>query len=456
MFLNARYMSIFGCILLLSSCATVTEKRQFLNKKEVKEEINKASNYRASVISNSKTLYSDKIECLSKHINEINNMVVDKSLIGKYALIDPRLGLEAHLINNIKNDLEQKKKSLSEARMKLKKMDLKYVQMEKTGNLSEKSLDAMARISVSVKELEGEISSLKNEIVELETKISNYEQGLISPSGDYTSRKDFIQYSQGNASKIYSVSPIYDKTAKVFPADSTAISEMVAHALSYNNAIRYIDTPFNSSWEWSRAGKTNIQGNPSLGSVFPSDRYISGALVQYDEDLPILNNKFNSFRFSVDPLIINKNTQVITIGLTLRIADKTGSMHFLGFNNIDLKNPIVNSKNPNEINYRNLGMTDYSPSSVYLENTFFINNTGLDLFEITSNRNYGGSISIRTSDPKMYAVREMVERGVYELLLSTLPNKMLIGGGLEQVELNLRDKAKADCDIKPSDYDLKS
>lgn len=454
MFVNTKYTLTLGCILLLSSCATVTDKRQVFNQEEVKDSIKKVSNYRASVISSSKTLYSDKIQCLSKHINEINNMIIDKSPIGKYALIN--FGLEANVVNDLENTLGQKKKNLSDARLRFKKLDLKYAQMEKIDKPSEKDLDVMARISVSVKDLESEIISLKKEIADLEQRISDYNQGLESPLAGYISRKNFIEYSQGNASKVYSVSPIYDKTAKVFPADSTAISEMVAHALSYNNAIRYMDAPFNSSWEWSRASKINDKGNPSVGAMFPSDRYISGALVQYDEDLPILNNKLNGFRLSLDPLIVNKSTQVITIGLTLRLVEKTGNMHFLGFNNVDLENPILNPNNPNEINYKNLGMIDYAPSSVYLENTFFINNTGLDLFEITSNRNYGGSISVRTSDPKMYAVREMVERGVYELLLSTLPNKMLLNDSQEQVELNLRDKAKADCDIKPSDYDLRS
>lgn len=303
----------------------------------------------------------------------------------------------------------------------------------------------MSNIAVRNKQLEEvDIPSLLLDIASLKSKISNFEEGSHISFGKYTSRKLLSNFQEGLTSKVYSVSPIYDKTSKIFSGDSTAISEMVAHALSYNHGIRYKDTPFNSNWEWTRADITqNSQYNQSIGSVMPADRYISGALVQYDEGLPVYNKDLNGFRLSVDPLVLNKNTQIITVGLTLRIADNQGNLHFHG------NNEIANLNNNDEgfnLTLANDEMVDYSPSSVYVENTFFINNIGLDLFEIKSNRNYGGSISVQTSDPKMYAVREMVERAVYELILTTLPNQY------RNQQLNLRQQAKLECDIKPNEY----
>lgn len=210
-----------------------------------------------------------------------------------------------------------------------------------------------------------------------------------------------------------SVAPIYDKTGKVFPPGSTAISDMVINSLSYVGAINVVETPLSGDLTESRTNimskdyvhlstelKKNVvniatkNGHIPFGALFPSNLHIAGALIEYDEGTEIPSP---STRLDIDALSLRKDTNVITAGLNLR---------------------LINSIDGEVLSNSDKGKR----GSVILSSRFYKVNVANSLYKIISSRQFGLDYSVVVADPKHYVIQELVEKGVAELLLA-LPNE---------------------------------
>lgn len=439
--------------LMLSSCASVgdlSKLRAVYSDKKMQQKIQQSNQQRVQLMDqqDTRTIYSKRIECLSPFLAEYNSRGVDHSYINSYAFnLKEQKDKESILQQGIRQ-LEEQKNELRRMRIQFAKLQEKTKNIMNVKNntnttLTEKELTKLATDLVNLKELEERIVILNNQIQQHEATLNGFKENRASFTGSKT-MKDIENFRQGNTLVSYAVNPIYDKTGKVYSPDSTALSELVAHALSYNSAVKYKDTPFNFDWSWSRAKYTNPGGQLSLGNLVNADRYITGALVQYDEGLPVTDKALmENIRISIDPVSFDKRVKVITVGIVLRtINSNTGEMLLKGYNHIE---PLYN-ENRDAANIKFKNFESISPSSVYIQNTFFVKQIGSSMFEIISKRNYGGSISIETSDPKTYAIREMVERGVYELLLRSLPEKEFNESIGQELNVGLYSEAKKTCD----------
>jgi hypothetical protein len=209
-----------------------------------------------------------------------------------------------------------------------------------------------------------------------------------------------------------SVGPIYDKTAKVFPAGSTAISDMTINSLSYVQGLRIVETPLSGDISESRVNllsqnyvslgkgmKDNIVGVANkishlpFGVLFPSQLHIAGALVQYDEGTETLSPTVG---VDVDAFSVNRSVDTISVGLQLR---------------------LINSGDGEILTNNKLGKR----GSVLLTTKFYKIKLDSSFFRLISSKQYGLDYSVTVEDPKQYVIREMVEKGVAELL-SVLPN----------------------------------
>ena len=210
------------------------------------------------------------------------------------------------------------------------------------------------------------------------------------------------------------VSRILDKTGKVFPdvgqEASTALSDMVMNALAKARVFEVTETPLEASTNHgTRVDITNmplIQNNPVLigqasvlpvGVLFPSDAFISGALIQYDESSDISRDN-NFLSLGIDLLSYNKQVTVIKIGLHLRMLNSRSG-----------KVTTINGK----------------PMSLIATNRLLSMRKGLNLYKIISSENREIDYVVETSDPTHYAVYEMVEKTVFDLVAGSF-------GGLEQ------------------------
>lgn len=275
-------------------------------------------------------------------------------------------------------------------------------------------------------ELESELELQKEEL----KKIKAEQEKAVQHLGK-------IGEEKGNADDVYkvAVADIYDKTGKIFPAESTAISEMVAHALSYNAGMKLVDIPFGDKWNNSRYNPQSRNPNLSsqilspnmgfAGMVFPSDMYISGALVQYDE-LPMTRPFGTRISLNIDPLDLSTDTRTINVGMILRAVNSP--------NALIMDNSHLNqSKQTGE------------RASVYVQNTYFVKKIGSNVFEVKSKRLYGGNISIEVADPATYVVKEMVEAGMYKLLKKTIrPNEWTLNATEYICDRKVNPKLKSD------------
>lgn len=436
--------------LALSSCASMTDLGKMRNaytSSEVKDKIQQNTEGRVQVMRNmdTKTLYSDKIQCLGKYIAQHNSRIIDRSYINQYAVNRDdeqasKLALEQaeQKVNAEKEKLRLLKIAFHEKNEKV--TNLRHLTNVNSKKLTQKEIKQLAVDVVELEEMRQEIVKLTALIESAEKEVLALRSNLNSKSLDF--QRNVANFRQGGNFTSYAVSKIYDKTEKIYSQNSTALSELVAHALSYNPAIKYKDSPFHSGWYDSQTRIVNTNQQSSIGSLINADRYISGALVQYDEGLPISHKDLNGFRVSVDPVGFDKRTKVITVGLVLRsVGSKNGEMLLRGFNRVK---PI--SANDNKlINVQFDDFESVNASSVFVQNTFLVKQIGVNAFEIVSKRNYGGSVSIETSDPKTYAVREMVEKAVYDLLLKSLPEKEYVESLGKEIHSGLYSAAKAEC-----------
>lgn len=218
-----------------------------------------------------------------------------------------------------------------------------------------------------------------------------------------------INYNSLKRTMTISVAPIMDKTHKVYPAQSTAISDLVINALSRIKGIAVVEIPLDSDYSQSRNRfrydspypfiNENIgfmSGSihrPPVGIVFPAQMYISGALVQYDD-----NTEAGSKNVNVNMQYVTGKSSVsqISIGMNLRLIDAVS-----GTANI---NPKTNM-----------------PTNVFLQNDLWKISNGANFFRIISTSPWGIDYSVNTADPVHYAVNEIVERGVYDLMKPLMP-----------------------------------
>ena len=136
------------------------------------------------------------------------------------------------------------------------------------------------------------------------------------------------------------------------------------------------------------ATMTTLQHLP-VGTIFPSNYYISGAVTQYDETNVLPTNK--DIGIDIYQYQFSHNTQAITTTVNLRLIDSwTGA--------------VVRMPESNDL------------ASVSMTNTFYTIKTGNNFFRLIGTKDYGIDYSVEVGDPKTAAVKEMVDKGVYQLL----------------------------------------
>ncbi|HFU74834.1 MAG TPA: hypothetical protein ENK66_01170 [Arcobacter sp.] len=197
------------------------------------------------------------------------------------------------------------------------------------------------------------------------------------------------------------VDNIYDKTGKVF-GDKDGISDMVLASfaklnlfpmVNLNRPSTYgnINIPENLFSGKYKNHKTYVK-NPGLisqlpvGVLKPTDYYIAGALLQYDkktQNKTTLDIKYASF---------GRDFDVIDVALDLRVVNSR-----LGII------PMPDSSG---------GKSSY----VSLQNRVISFSLNGEYFKLIHDDAYGINISHEIGDPTQYAVREIVELAVLELV----------------------------------------
>lgn len=298
------------------------------------------------------TIYSDAIQCLSPSFD--NQMAISNNS-SKIFFRDRLIGINneiTRLENNIKNikrngnytkiirnrdssdsDVHNAisidrifDRSLNEYAVEIRKLEAKInILYQDINHNPQKNPNDLINLIAEKERISLEFEDLKKELIynEKELQEKKLEQG------DLTKKIEKIdnESSQANDTFKISVANIYDKTGKVFDRESTAISEMVAHALLYNYGIKLVDIPFGNNWSNSRynplnenSRSTDANKNIALlssntgfaGVVFPSDMYISGALVQYDQT-PSTYPFGTRLSVNLDPLDTSAETQTLLL-----------------------------------------------------------------------------------------------------------------------------------------------
>lgn len=399
-------------------------------------EIDNISTLRQQSIQEKETIFSKKIECLS---NSWQKFALDNNeRMKEYSIRTSRSAAENLVLHKVelekilnggyeyierdisgKNILKYKKYNMGlyDLAQEVKILDTEinfYLKQNKS--ISQNFKKKMRELDAKARDLE----FLKMRKTEVEKSIAQADaQRKKALSMLIPARSDGIQTTRIGTK--FAVANIYDKTGKVYSPQSTALSEMVQHALSYNKAISVVDTPYGDAFNYSRynplhtksLAKQHVEKSLNLlsntygfaGVVFPSDMYLSGALVEYDEQT-VVKPYGTKVSINIDPLSLDSSTKTITIGLILRAVDSNNSV--LQDNSL-LKEKSVDDKS--------------NKASVYLQNTFFVKKIGADVFEVKSKRLYGGKYGVEVADPINYAVREMIEDATYQVLKKTLPTE---------------------------------
>lgn len=199
----------------------------------------------------------------------------------------------------------------------------------------------------------------------------------------------------------FSIDNIYDKTGKVF-GTSDAISDIVLSALSKLNVFPILNldkaSPYSNlhirdnllSGQYSNtayyANNIGLIAQLPVGVLKPSNYYVSGALLQYD------TKKENSISFDIKYASLGNNFNIIDIGLDLRIINSG-----LGV--------IVVS-----------GEEKAKSALVSLTNRVVTFSIDGEYFKLIHDDVYGMRISHQLNDPAQYAVREIVELAVLEVI----------------------------------------
>lgn len=223
-------------------------------------------------------------------------------------------------------------------------------------------------------------------------------------------RQALVQSGQAKGDGWFrmAVAPIRDKTGKIFDINSTVLSDMVMDSLAHFKYFDVVETPlYPDGLTDSRnnfldpryampagivqnfaATMTTLQHMP-VGTIFPSNYYISGAVTQYDETNAIPPNQ--DIGIDIYQYQFSRNVEAITATVNLRLVDSwTGA--------------VVRMPDSNDL------------ASISLTNTFYTIKTGNNFFRLIGTKDYGIDYSVTVGDPKTAAVKEMVDKGVYELL----------------------------------------
>ncbi|KLT72781.1 hypothetical protein PL75_06815 [Neisseria arctica] len=204
-----------------------------------------------------------------------------------------------------------------------------------------------------------------------------------------------------------SVAPIRDKTGKIFDTNSTVLSDMVMDSLVHFKHFDVLETPLSPDGladsrnnfldprygmqpgiiQNFAATMTTLQHLP-IGVLFPSNYYISGAIIQYDES-DVLPSK-RSIAADIYQYQFRHDVSMITTTINLRLIDSwTGA--------------IVRTQTGDL-------------ASINLTNAIYTIKTGNNFFRLIGTKDYGLDYSVEVSDPKTAAIKEMIDKGVYELL----------------------------------------
>lgn len=207
---------------------------------------------------------------------------------------------------------------------------------------------------------------------------------------------------------LFSIDDIYDKTEKLYPKNSTAMSDLVLSALNKMSVFLVYDYE-TGSYERSKInyisssyprtpGQTTqdvIQAlvlgglvpNQPIGVLKPADFIINGALTQYDMI------ESNSLDLDLDVVGYSQKLNIIDVGIDLRLVDANTGI-------------IVVDIDSGE-----------NTSSIYLKNRLITSkNNDAGFFKVINSKKFGVNLDYSVSDPQYYAVRELVELGVLELI----------------------------------------
>lgn len=218
----------------------------------------------------------------------------------------------------------------------------------------------------------------------------------------YTRQLKCMEISAFSATKkpikpIFAVDNVFDETGKLYAPKVPAISHMIQKALIQVKGIEVLETPFYDI-STSRTDVTQLtprrgaeiskQLHAPVGTLFPSNFYITGAMVEYDESsqLPV-----SIWRIVVDFFSFRREVVTTTIGIDLRLVNsKDGTV-------------VYNSKSGKR-------------GAVTLRSRFFRISQDTGGFKIVNENARSVDHSVIVQEPKYYAVREMAEKGVVELL----------------------------------------
>ena len=192
---------------------------------------------------------------------------------------------------------------------------------------------------------------------------------------------------------------IYDKTGKVYGKED-AISDMVLEAFNKISIFPMVNLSKPSTYSNLNIRENllakNYKGNKNyiktpnlistlpLGVLKPTTFYISGALLQYDK------TKQNKTSLDIKYLSVGRNFEIIDVSLDLR---------------------IINSS---------LGVVSHEEgeksASISLKNRVVSLSMDGEYFKLIRDDAYGINISHEIGDPTQYAVREIVELAVLEVV----------------------------------------
>ena len=199
---------------------------------------------------------------------------------------------------------------------------------------------------------------------------------------------------------LIGIDNIYDKTGKVFGVQD-GVSDMVLGAFlklsvfpmvnldrpsTYGN-INVRENLFSGGYSNSEKYTKNPQiiSQLPLGVLKPTDYYVSGALLQYDK------KEANKLNFDVKYLSAGRNFDIIDVALDLRVVDSSIGV-------IAMPEPKLKS------------------AYISLQNRVVSTSINGEYFKLIHDDAFGMNISHEIGDPTQYAIREIVELAVLELV----------------------------------------
>jgi curli biogenesis system outer membrane secretion channel CsgG len=195
------------------------------------------------------------------------------------------------------------------------------------------------------------------------------------------------------------VGQIQDKTGKregMGQPLSQSASDIALTALSRINAINLVAATNIEDLTQVNIAKKNptqtefvLMGNKNVGSILPSHFFLIGSVSEYNEDIRARSWGINFFRKLLDTNF-SGGDKVFSIAMDFRLAgSSTGQI-------------LKDGKG------RLLALS--------LQNSVVAKDFGGSLFRVFSEAGVGADYAVKISDPKHLAVREIVERGVLELI----------------------------------------